>query len=307
MTNTFTGKLPNLIIIGAMKSGTTSLHYYLNLHPDICMSRCKELDFFNKDKNWHQGIDWYKSHFIEEAKIYGESSPNYTSYPKWRNTPQRMFSTIPETKLIYILREPIERIISHYVHLYATGKENLKIQDALFNFEKNDYIARSKYYFQLSKYLEFFPASNILIITSEELLAFPQQVMNRVFQFLEVDTDFEFQFDVTKNAVEVLRFGSSITNSDFQYNTKLHDSARKRRMTIPADSKTAKTISKITELLPIEIRDHVKKALYLPFSEKIKRPQVSDNLRNRLLDYLAEDIEKLKEFTGYSFKEWNLE
>lgn len=307
MTNTLTtGNLPNLIIIGAMKSGTTSLHYYLNLHPDICMCRSKELDFFNKDENWHKGIEWYKSHFTEEAKIYGESSPNYTAFPKWTNTPQRMFSTIPETKLIYILREPIERIISHYVHRYAVGKENLKIEDALSDFDSNRYVARSKYYFQLSKYLEFFPASNLLVITSKELSASPQQVMNRIFQFLEVDTDFEFQFDVTKNAAEVLRFGSSITNSNFQYDTKLHDSARKRRMTISADSKTAKTLSKITKLLPIEIRDHVKKALYFPFSEKIKRPQISDDLRNRLLDYLAEDIEKLKEFTGYSFEEWNL-
>ena len=307
MTNTLTtGNLPNLIIIGAMKSGTTSLHYYLNLHPDICMCRSKELDFFNKDENWHKGIEWYKSHFTEEAKIYGESSPNYTAFPKWTNTPQRMFSTIPETKLIYILREPIERIISHYVHRYAVGKENLKIEDALSDFDSNRYVARSKYYFQLSKYLEFFPASNLLVITSKELSASPQQVMNRIFQFLEVDTDFEFQFDVTKNAADVLIFGSSITDSNFKFNTKLHDSSRKRRITIPAKGKTAKTISTITKLLPIEIRDHVKKVLYFPFTEKIKRPQISDDLRNRLLDYLAEDIEKLKEFTGYSFEEWNL-
>lgn len=130
------GNLPNLIIIGAMKSGTTSLHHYLNLHPEICMSRQKELNFFIEERNWSRGIQWYKSHFEAEAKIYGESSPNYTMYPIWKSVPERMFSVIPETKLIYIIRNPIEQIISHYVHKYAVGKENRSIEQALANLMK---------------------------------------------------------------------------------------------------------------------------------------------------------------------------
>src|SRR5687767_10224357 len=75
-----THMLPNLVVIGAMKSATSSLHHYLNLHPEISMSETKELDFFVEDKNWPRGIEWYESQF-SAARIRGESSPNYTAYP----------------------------------------------------------------------------------------------------------------------------------------------------------------------------------------------------------------------------------
>ena len=298
--------LPNVVIIGAMKSGTTSLHHYLNLHPEICMSRQKELDFFNKDKNWNRGVEWYRSHFVGQGKIYGESSPNYTDYPISKNVPQRMFSVIPAAKLIYIVRNPIERIISHYTHLSAIGKEQQSIERALSELDSNLYVTRSKYYFQLSQFLEFYSPSNILVISSEELSNYPQKVILKVFQFLEVDREFEFKFDVTKNAGNILIFGSSILNSDFKFNTKLHSSANKRRLKIPAKGRTDKTLRKITELLPIEIREHAKKIMYFPFTEKIKKPKLNNEIRNKLWDYLSEDIEQLKQFTGRSFSEWKL-
>jgi len=92
-------QLPNLIVIGAQKSGTTSLHHYLSLHPEIMMSKHKELNYFNEELNWKKGLAWYKSHFIGEAKIYGESSPHYTFYPLYKGVAQRMYSIIPEAKL----------------------------------------------------------------------------------------------------------------------------------------------------------------------------------------------------------------
>ena len=300
------GNLPNLIIIGAMKSGTTSLHYYLNLHPEIYMSRQKELDFFIKKNNWSRGIQWYKSHFVGQAKIYGESSPNYTNYPFWKGVPQRMFSTIPDTKLIYILRDPIERIISQYIHRYSDGRENQSIEEALAKLEDNLYVRRSKYFFQLEQYLEFFSDSNILIITSEELSNFPQKTMKKVFHFLEVDAYFEFQFNI-KNMAEILRFGPSITTSRFKFDTKLHQSFYKSRKKILGDNPIITTLSKIALLLPPEIKAHIDKVIYRPFSQKIERPIINDILRKRLLSYLAEDISRLKQYTGYDFKEWNLE
>ena len=117
------GTLPNLIIIGAQKCGTTSLHYYLNLHPQILMSREKELNFFITERNWSKGVDWYRSQFVEKAEIYGESSPNYTDYIRFGGVPERMYSVVPDARLIYILRDPIERIVSHYVHLCDMGLE----------------------------------------------------------------------------------------------------------------------------------------------------------------------------------------
>lgn len=299
------GNLPNLIIIGAMKCGTTSLHHYLNLHPEICMSREKELNFFIEERNWSRGIKWYKSHFLGQAKIYGESSPNYTRYPFFQGVSERMFSIIPEIKLIYILRDPIERIISHYTHFYSDGTENRSIEEALTELNNNFYLVRSQYFLQLEQYLKLFSDSNILIITSEELSNFPQITMKKIFQFLEVDYDFEFKLNI-KSIGEVLKFGPAITSSSFNFNKKFHQSSIKTRKKIPGDSPIITTLSKIFASLSPEIRYHVEKIIYRPFSHKIELPKINDTLRERLREYLTEDISKLKEYTGYEFKEWNL-
>lgn len=294
--------LPTVVIIGAMKSGTTSLHHYLNLHPEICMSRQKELDFFNRDKNWNKGVEWYQSHFVGQKKIFGESSPNYTDYPREKNVPQRMFSIIPAAKLIYVVRNPVERIISHYIHLLAIGKEHRSIERALSNFDSNFYISRSRYYYQLSQFLGLYQPANILVISSEELSNYPRKTMTEVFQFLEVEPNFEFA--VAKNASNILVFGSSIINSEFKFDTKLHSSVYKRRLKIPTKGRIDKALRKITKILPIEIREHAKKIVYLPFTEKIEKPKLDSKLHNQIWDYLSEDIEQLEEFAGRSFSEW---
>jgi hypothetical protein len=84
--------LPNLIVIGAQKCGTTSLHYYLSLHPEIAMSRTKELHFFSR--RWRRGLRWYERQFRDPAPIRGESSPSYAFYPVWRDVPERMAEVV---------------------------------------------------------------------------------------------------------------------------------------------------------------------------------------------------------------------
>ena len=107
---------PNLVIIGAMKAGTTSLHYYLNLHPEISMSKVKEPAFFIEERNWRKGIKRYSSLFTNQTSVVGEASTEYTKYPHFKEVPAKMHSTIPEAKLIYLVRDPIVRILSEYMH-----------------------------------------------------------------------------------------------------------------------------------------------------------------------------------------------
>src|SRR3954453_13232385 len=83
------GALPNLVVVGAQKCGTSGLHYYLGLHPEISMSRPKELNFFIEERNFSRGVDWYRRHFGPAARVGGESSPKYTAYPQHEGLPER--------------------------------------------------------------------------------------------------------------------------------------------------------------------------------------------------------------------------
>src|SRR4051812_23979775 len=105
--------LPDFIIIGAMKAGTTSLARYVDLHPRLHTSRRKEPDFFLRDAAPPKTLAWYEAGFEETGKLQCEASTNYTKYPFSRGVPARMHALLPGIKLIYILRDPVERIRSH--------------------------------------------------------------------------------------------------------------------------------------------------------------------------------------------------
>jgi hypothetical protein len=184
------GRLPNLIVIGAQKSGTTSLHYYLGLHPEVFMSEEKELNYFVEERNWRKGIDWYRSHFRADTRILGESSPNYSNSPFHTGVPERMRATIPEARLIYILRDPVERLLSSHTHSWTLGRETRTLPEALEDLESSPYVLRSMYYRQLEEYLPHFPDSRILIITAEALLGDRFRTLQKVYSFLNVDSSF---------------------------------------------------------------------------------------------------------------------
>jgi Sulfotransferase domain len=277
--------LPNLIIIGGMKCGTTSLHYYLNQHPEIRMSGSKELNFFIDDPrfNWNKGLDWYQSHFTGDAKIHGEASPNYTSYPRLTGIPARMHEIVPHAKLIYLVRDPIARMVSQYIHAYSDDWEDRPFEEALSDFESG-YLSRSMYYMQLEQYLAYYPPSQILVILTEDLRDRRRQTLRCIFEFLEVDVDFYSR----------------------HYKHQLNISQPRRRKTATGQW-LAKTLpSWLFEQLHSGIRWHVESILYRPFSRKIDRPLLSEKLRKKLVEKLAEDIKQLRAFTGNDFKDWQV-
>src|SRR4051812_23135116 len=103
--------LPNLLVIGAAKAGTTSLWHYLDAHPSVFMAPAKELHFFDLDENWNRGIPWYAEHFAgsESSPVVGEATPGYTRYPHRPHAAARAAATVPDARLIYLVRDPIER------------------------------------------------------------------------------------------------------------------------------------------------------------------------------------------------------
>jgi len=175
--------LPNLVVIGAMKCGTTALHRYLGAHPDIAMSNPKELNFF-LGSNWHRGVGWYAGNF-PDALVCGESSPGYTS-PDHPETAERMAAVIPDAKIILLVRDPVERAVSQYRHHWADGDETRPLREAVFD-HASQYVTRGRYYERLGPFLQHFAARQLAVVSSEELVANPYGALGRLFRLVGVD------------------------------------------------------------------------------------------------------------------------
>ena len=173
------GALPNLVVIGGLKCGTTSLHHYLNLHPKVGMSKPKELNFFVEGLNWGLGPPGTPPASRPDAEIRGETSPHYTNRPRFEGVAARMRETLgPEANLIYMVRDPIKRLLSHYVHNSGAGYETRPLAEAVAGAESS-YVQRGLYAFQLEPYLEAFDRERILIVAQEEFGAQREATMRR--------------------------------------------------------------------------------------------------------------------------------
>ena len=161
--------LPNLIVAGFQKCGTSSLHRYLDLHPEIAMSRLKEPDFFRVDRTWDKGLDWYRGLFDAEAAVRGEASVNYAALPISEGVAERIAKHIPDVRLIFCVREPVERAVSNYIHMWSMGHERRPIDEALLDLGSS-YLQRSRYAHQLAPFRAAFGEDQILVIRQEDLL-----------------------------------------------------------------------------------------------------------------------------------------
>ena len=163
------GRLPYFLVIGATKAGTTSLHFYLSLHPEIFMSAPKEPRFFADAPEplgrWNRGLDWYRGLCNTQKRLCGETSPTYSATPSIPGVPQRTASVLPSAKLVYMVRNPYERLASHYLTHYRTQETKLSFAEFL---ERVPHAFDSSCYgTQLSGYLACFPSNQILVVESE--------------------------------------------------------------------------------------------------------------------------------------------
>ena len=196
---------PNFIIIGAQKGGTTSLYTYLTQHPQVAPAAQKEIHYF--DLQFDKGAEWYYSQFPSSAergyKVTGEASPYYIFHP---HVPQRIYQLCPEVKLIILLRNPVDRAISHYHHEIKIKCESLSFQEAIaseperlkgeiakilasptyysYEHQHHTYLSRGIYADQLPAWMKLFPKSQLLILKSEDLYTNPCGIYNSVLEFL---------------------------------------------------------------------------------------------------------------------------
>ncbi|HEX7293022.1 MAG TPA: sulfotransferase [Solirubrobacterales bacterium] len=280
-------ELPNLIIIGGLKCGTTSIHHYLGLHPEIQMSKPKELNFFVEELNWDLGLDWYASRFDSRFKVRGESSPHYTNQPRFDGVAERIRQHCPDAKLLYMVRDPIKRILSHWVHATGAGYETRELVPTL-SAPDSSYVQRSMYWMQLQPYLERFGRDQIEIISQEELQSAREETMRRAFRFAGVDESFTSeQFD--------REWEKSSAKQGGKYQLM------EKAVRLPG----LRSFDHNFDRLPESLRWLVEKVVHDPEKPPAPKPELPDDLFETLRTRFGADVAGLQEFAGREFAGWH--
>jgi hypothetical protein len=272
--------LPNFLVIGAMKAGTTTLHTWLGQHPDIGMSTIKETNYFVSARTDHDPA-WYARHFDSGATFRAESSTSYTKFPQRPGVPQRIHALVPDALLVYVVRDPVERTVSHYLHAVQRGRERRSLSDALSVLTDNVYVDPSRYYMQLEQYWSYYPPERILVLKAEELHQEPQAALGRVTSFLGA--------------------------RPYEFDTERHENVSSRRGRAGAlgrliESYPAKRLGRRLPRSAVRLA----KGLNVSLSRQMSRPTLDPASRSRLADYLGEDVIRLRHSTGLSFEDWSL-
>ena len=268
--------LPNFLIIGAPRAGTTWIHTNLRLHPDVCMAQRKEVNFF--DQHYDLGIDWYKAqfgHYRGEAAI-GEASPDYL-HGQWseNDIPALIYTELPSVKLIACLRNPVDRAFSRYLNALAKRDYNLA-----FNFEQKlvdrpEFIREGFYYDHLQRFLRWFPRDQLLVVLFDDLRGDPRGFMRQIYEFIGVDSSFYAGIE----------------------NVRINAAAGKRNL---AKSRAAWYLSRA-----------LSRARFYKASDWVRRfnaaevPALSDNMRTQLVEIYKEKNLLLQEMIQRDLSHWN--
>lgn len=222
MRNTIKTQLPNFLIIGAQKSGSSWLSTNLRTHPEVFMPE-EELHFFDKDYNYSKGVDWYRGHFKEigQAKAIGEKTPDYL----WANgvgveghlseVHLNIHQHLPDARLILILRNPVKRAVSAVKHIIRSRRitPHFSIDDLLVGEEAREIMGHGVieygfYYKQIDAYLQLFDRDKILILIYEEVMDQKMEYLKKVSQFLDIHSEYSFPLKDQKiNAHKISKIG----------------------------------------------------------------------------------------------------
>ncbi|MEZ4681887.1 MAG: sulfotransferase [Caldilineaceae bacterium] len=271
---------PNFLIIGAMRSGTTSLSHYLKSHPSIFLSAQKEIHYF--DFNYDKGEGWYRQQFAN-ASGYPAVGEATQTYMYDMEATVRMAKLLPYARLLVILRNPRERTYSHYWHSHMRGKEKLSLRDAL-NDElygasrdtdkriryARSYLERSRYINQLLNVCQYYSKDALHVLLLDDLKAQPSETLRSVYRFLEID-----------DTVAVPQISKTINASVKFRSLKLRNMLKK----LPRRS----ILRRVGERLN---------------TSTFQYPPLDPDTRGWLCQYFAEDIDALEEWLGRDLRMW---
>jgi len=290
----------DFIVIGAAKSGTTTLYELLKGHSELYMPKGKEVPYFSDNKVYKKGINKYFVHHFKNAdteKLWGTITPQYMIGQKGTDpkiVEKRIYKDMSNAKIIAILRNPIDRAFSHYRMLVKRGYETRNFDEAVNDLIKgntglsgydepdNDYLAFSKYGEILQPYFDNFPNKNILILTSDELRDKPDKTLAKIFKFLNID--------------------SSYTTSNVKKEARKGGSKPKVKYLTPGFIFKIPLVKKIwQDFTPQPIRKRVEYSINLwntkPDNEKLDK---SSLVYKKLVKYFDDDVKLLSKITNKS-------
>ena len=279
--------LPTFLIIGAVKAGTTSLHHYLNQHPEIQMSAVKETNFFSGAANGVpypvgrvDSIGEYERLFDPAFDVRGEASPGYSNHPRREGVPERIEALLPEVKLVYIVRDPIARAVSHYQMQVGLSEEQRPAAEALTDLSepRTSYVPPGLYATQLELYLRRFPQERILLVDQADLLKVRGATLRRVFDFLGVTAE-----------VDPARFDEELM------------SAGQWRAYSPAYRRLRGAVAPALRRLPQAFRDSLRSSVEQAIWPPLEKPEIDESLRGRLEEIYGGEVKRLRALTGKTF------
>lgn len=274
-------KKPNFIVIGSMKSGTSTLCSLLGQHPAVFMSSPKEPEFFCKDDIYARGWDWYLSLFADarNSAAIGEGSTSYTKAPLFPKVPERIARHLPDVRLVYIVRHPLERIESHWMHRVQHG-DSRPFKKMLRKYP--NLIDTGRYWSQIQRYRKYFGDDQILVLFFEDLKKNPEGVMNQCFSFLDVDPDVK------------------LTNPSERRNVTRQFKAESMLLKAMRDNTPMGYASR---LIPASFKKLIKARLEIQVDS---RPSWDREMRRWVIDEIVEDVRTFLNFYGKPVDYWDL-
>ncbi len=270
----------DFMIIGAQKCGTTTLANQLAAHPEICFCREKEPGFFNRNADWQSKLsDYHSLYSPSDGQICGEGSTMYTFLPEWPETHLRLHAYNPDLKLIYVMRQPVERIISNYAHrvvrkTVATVPETAVWADPVF-------INRSRYSVQIKPYIELFSRENILFLLFEEYVAEQQKYLAQVASFLHISPD------AFLDALQTKAAHRSVGQSQFS------PWMQKVRQSAPVQAILPYTTTTIRKVMRSKLGNQID-----------AKPVFSHDLKQSLWRFLVDDVSNMESIMGRQLGIW---
>tara|TARA_B100000609_G_C17118578_1_gene383664 strand:- start:64 stop:918 length:855 start_codon:yes stop_codon:yes gene_type:complete len=279
----------NLFIVGTPKAGTTSLYHYLNEFPEILMSNKKEPDFFSDKEIQEQGLYYGTSRINTLSKynrlfsgwtdesIIGEASVSYLFYPI---VPERIKIYNDNSKIIIMLRNPVDRAFSHYLMDYRLGLTSNSFEEEFDNKESlnfQQYFLLGNYFHQVKRYLDIFGKQNVHIIFYSEFKDNTENELKKTISFLGINTDFRVDFN------------------------KIHNSFSMPKNNFIKMIYSIVWLRKILSLLfPVSLLRHIKTVLFYEGN----KPKLSERTRELLCKYYLSDIENLEELLSINLSQW---